>query len=362
MRFRGWGVVLAAPAAASLAFAPGAAAGPLTLTGKGRSVSDLQRFAVRAHAAHGARQARGDAHPHRAVADGHPAEHLRALVEDRRSPRAPHRRAASPSPTRSATSGSPDLGWVAASRAAGFLGALNGDFFGYQGWSGAAARGHAGASASIDGFGWGGPGVGFTTQALGGKPGGMVFGTPRAVPDTIALPGGAPGDDRRVRRDAARPPTLAQLPGDQVVVVTAAQRRAQAARRLDRRWSSAPRTPTAVPLRCCAVPGRGTTTRPTPRPRPTRPCVGFRFAETGVAARCANASDLARHAATTGVCPAGTKVTLPRRPGAARRPRRAVRGDAASRTAAADGRRVKVAVDPRVGRRQPTSWAASRSS
>jgi hypothetical protein len=35
MRFRGRGVVLAAPAVALLAFAPGAAAGPLTLHGSG---------------------------------------------------------------------------------------------------------------------------------------------------------------------------------------------------------------------------------------------------------------------------------------------------------------------------------------
>ena len=137
MRFRDRGVVLAAPAVALLAFAPGAAAGPLTLHGSGPitklscaaspCVKTLRRAGgkpvvtlTRLHATIRGGSAQniyqlswkvGNAHVHL------DAEALQPLSPVGAIALAPISRRARSGPN-------------------GLVGALNGDFFGYQGWAG----------------------------------------------------------------------------------------------------------------------------------------------------------------------------------------------------------------------------------
>ena len=345
MRFRERGVVLAAPAVALLAFAPGAAAGPLTLTGNG-PISKLTCAATpcvktlrsaggkpvvtltRVRASVGGTQQSiyelawkiGNPHVHLTAA----AMHEPDLLGDIRL-------------------GSIS-GWAQTSAPPGFIGALNGDFFGYQGWSGGRPSGMLVRNRHIDAFGWGGPGVGFTTDALGGKPGGMVFGTPRAVADTIALPGGAAVTiGGFVATPAALASTLRSLPGDQVAVVTSRTATFKLPAGSVGTVVGGSATPTPFPTMLRGT--RGGYRNPTNSSTSAHETVvGFRFAETGVAARW-QTLPISHAVCSTGVCPAGTRVTL--HTGQALLVARATRFAATglARAAAASEPAVKVAAD-----------------
>ena len=286
MRFRDRGVVLAAPAVVLLAFAPGAAAGPLTLTGSGpiTRLSCASTPCVKTLRSSGGRAVVTLTQLHATVGGqvqsvyklswqiGNPHVHLNAAAMRPVDPLGDIRLGTMSS-------------WARASAPQGFIGALNGDFFGYQGWAGGHPSGMLVRDRRIDAFGWGGPGVGFTTAALGGKAGGMVFGSPRAVPDTISL--GA-GTVVTIGAFVGSPSSLAAqvqaMPGDQVAVATARGSRFRV-----------PAGDTAVVVGSAAAPSpfpamlrgsQGGYRNPTNTSTSAHESVvGFRFAETGAAAR-----------------------------------------------------------------------------
>ena len=164
-------------------------------------------------------------------------------------------------------------------------------------------------SRHVDAFGWGGPGVGYTTKALGGQDGGLVFGTPRAVPDTITLPdGGATTIGAFVTTPGALASQLTKLPGDQVAVVTTHSQ-----------VFKVPANSVAVVLGSSATPNPFPTMLRGSRPgyrNPTNTAtsaketvVAFRFGERGVATRTLTLP-ISQTACPAGVCAAGSRVTL----------------------------------------------------
>lgn len=337
--------MLAAPAVALLAFAPGAAAGPLTLHGSGpiTKLSCASSPCVKT-----LRRAGG--HPvvtltrlHAAIRGG-PAQNIYQLSWKVGDPHV-HLDAEALRPL--SPVGSIALATISSwtrSGPKGLVGALNGDFFGYKGWYGGYPSGMLVRARTVDAFGWGGPGVGYETKGLGGRPGGMVFGNPRAVPTNISLPHGALAT---IGSFVSSPGSLAakagDLPGDQVAVATA--------------HNVAFKIPSGmigVVLGSAVVPSpfgsmlRGTKTgyhNPTNSSTSAKETVvGFRFGERGVATRSL-LLPISMTVCASGVCPAGTSITLHTGQAllVARADRFAATGleDAAASPAAA----VKVAVD-----------------
>jgi hypothetical protein len=310
MRFRARGVVLTAPAVVLLAFAPGAAAGPLTLHGSGpiTRLTCASSPCVATLRRSGGRPVVTLTRLHASIRGGTRQDvyelswkvgnsHLRLDAEALR-----------PLSPVGAIALAPISSW-ARTAPSGLVGALNGDFFGYRGWSGGFPSGMLVRSRTIDAFGWGGPGVGYTTRALGGQDGGMVFGTPRAVPDTITLPG---GEVATIGAFVSTPdglgPQLDKLPGDQVAVVTAHNQEFKV-----------PSKAVAVVLGSSATPNPFPTMLRGSRPGYRNPTntstsaketvVAFRFGERGVATRTLTLP-ISQTACPGGVCPAGTRITL----------------------------------------------------
>ncbi len=310
--------MLAAPLAASLAVVPAAAAGPLTLNGHGpiRQLRCAASPCVRT-----LRSLRG--HPVvtltrlRALMQDGSGESVYELAWKIGTPRV-HLRAEALSP--------PDpLGqivlqsmsrWAANSRPQGFVGALNGDFFTYTGGWQAKPSGMLVQDRTIRAFGWGGPGAGLTAASAGGPQGGIVYGSPRAVPATIGLPkgkavtiGGFAGSGAGVR---AR---IGSLPGDQVLVVTGTG--VEVTLPAGSVGVVVGSSQVANPLMHMLRGTRSGYHNPTNTTTQARETVaGFRFAEEGQAQREV-ALPISRHSCPTGVCAAGKAVTHHSRPGAA---------------------------------------------
>ena len=272
MRFRGRGVVLAAPAVALLAFAPSAAAGPLTLHGSGPitklscasspCVKTLRRAGghpvvtlTRLHAAMRGGSTQNIYQLSWKVGDSHlhlDAEALRPLSPvgsialatisswTRSAPQGPcgcpQRRFLRR--TRAGTAATPAECWCARERSTRSVGAV--------------------------------PASGTTTKGLGGQPGGMVFGNPRAVPANISLPhGGLTTIGSFVSSPGSLASKTGDLPGDQVAVATAHNVAFKIPSGMIGVVLGSAASPARL-ARCCKAPRPATTIPPTARPRPRR--------------------------------------------------------------------------------------------